>query len=68
MYTNAYNSELRVIMYELEANVKTFIENKINSGDYRTKDFRVFVGKELFVEETSQRTEVTLNLKYKGMS
>jgi transcription antitermination factor NusG len=55
-------------MYELEENVKTFIETKVNSGDYTIKDFRVFVGEELYVEKAYQQTRITLNLKYRGMS
>lgn len=68
MYTNIYSHELHVVMYELEENVETFITNKINSSDYAIKDFRVFMGEELYVERASRRIGITLNLKYRGMS
>jgi hypothetical protein len=56
-------------MFERVENVKIFIEAKIDSGLYNVKDFRVFVGDELYVEKVQPKhVEVTLSLVYKGMN
>jgi hypothetical protein len=69
MYADDCSLDLHCTIFELEENVKNFIEAKVNDGTYRVCDFRVFFGEELYVEKApAKRTEVTLRLKYRGMS
>lgn len=68
MYADDCSLDLHCTMFELEENVKNFIEARVNDGTYLIRDFRIFYGEELYVEKAPQRKKVTLNLKYRGMS